>query len=214
MFHPMKNAAASTRERILTASLKVMREKGYSATTVDDLCSAAQVTKGAFFHHFQSKEDLGVAATDYWTACTSSLFDAAPYHSLKDPLEKLMAYLDLRIALIQGKIPEFTCFAGTLVQETFHSHSALRVACERSIFGHIDHVSKLIREAKRTLNPNAKWNPKSLAAHTQAVIQGAFILVKSSGDSSLATESIEHLKTYVHSLLSPPTLRKRRIHGP
>ena len=48
----------NARELILDAALRIVREQGYSATSVDDLCRAAGVTKGAFFHHFKSTEDL------------------------------------------------------------------------------------------------------------------------------------------------------------
>ncbi len=48
----------NAREKLLDAARRVIREKGYSAATVDDLCRAADVTKGAFFHHFDSKEVL------------------------------------------------------------------------------------------------------------------------------------------------------------
>ena len=51
----------SARDKILAAAFALVRARGYSATTVDDLCAAAGVTKGAFFHHFKSKEDLAVA---------------------------------------------------------------------------------------------------------------------------------------------------------
>ena len=44
------------------AAMSVIRAKGYSATTVDDLCQAADVTKGGFFHHFKSKDELALAA--------------------------------------------------------------------------------------------------------------------------------------------------------
>ena len=50
------------RARLLDAALTVIRAKGYADTTVDELCRAAGVTKGAFFHHFRSKEELAVAA--------------------------------------------------------------------------------------------------------------------------------------------------------
>lgn len=52
----------SARARLLDAAVETIRTKGYSATTVDELCAAAGVTKGAFFHHFDTKEDLAVAA--------------------------------------------------------------------------------------------------------------------------------------------------------
>jgi TetR/AcrR family transcriptional repressor of nem operon len=51
-------ATANARDRLLDASLRLVRERGYNATSVDEFCQAAGVTKGAFFHHFRSKEEL------------------------------------------------------------------------------------------------------------------------------------------------------------
>jgi TetR/AcrR family transcriptional regulator, transcriptional repressor for nem operon len=55
------------RLRLLEAAMTLARQKGFAATSVDDLCAAAGRTKGAFFHHFASKDDLGVAVVDHWT---------------------------------------------------------------------------------------------------------------------------------------------------
>ena len=58
-----------TRNRLLDASLHAIRAQGYAATTIDDICAAAGLTKGSFFHHFASKEALGVAAADFSPSC-------------------------------------------------------------------------------------------------------------------------------------------------
>ena len=60
----------TAKDKLLGAALALFREKGFTATTVDDLCARAGVTKGAFFHHFKTKEDVGVAAADHWSAVT------------------------------------------------------------------------------------------------------------------------------------------------
>jgi TetR/AcrR family transcriptional regulator, transcriptional repressor for nem operon len=46
----------------------------------------------------------------------------------------------------------------------------------------------------------AKWTARSLALHTQAVLQGAFILAKAKGDAAVARESIDHLRRYIEQL--------------
>ena len=71
----------SAKDKILDAALMVIRAKGYTATTVDDLCAAGDVTKGAFFHHFKSKDDLAIAAADHWSEMTSELCSGALSHS-------------------------------------------------------------------------------------------------------------------------------------
>lgn len=67
-----------SKTRLLDAALRLIRTKGYSATRVEDICEAAGVTKGSFFHHFDSKEELALAAAGYWSEITSRLFAAAP----------------------------------------------------------------------------------------------------------------------------------------
>ena len=56
----------------------------------------------------------------------------------------------------------------------------------------------------KTRRIKADWTPASLARHTQAVLQGAFILAKATGDRAVALESVDHLKRYLTLLFSQP----------
>src|SRR5258706_13698853 len=93
------------RTRLLDAAMHVIRAQGYSATTVDDICRAAGLTKGEFFHHFRSKEELAVATAAHFSQMAERLFGAAPYHEAADPLDRLLGYIDFRAAIIEGPIP-------------------------------------------------------------------------------------------------------------
>lgn len=192
------------RTRLLEAARDVIRAKGFAASSVDDLCAAAGVTKGAFFHQFASKEGLGVAAAQYWAQTTSGFFAAAPYHAPSDPLARVLAYLDFRAAIIEGEIAEFTCLVGTMAQEVYGSSSAIRDACAASIFGHAETLVADIQAAMDARGIKAAWTAQSLARHFQAVLQGAFILAKAGDDPALAKESVAHLKRYVERLFSDP----------
>ncbi|MCA9582750.1 MAG: TetR/AcrR family transcriptional regulator, partial [Myxococcales bacterium] len=121
-------AKPDARSKLLDAALSVIRTKGYSATSVGELCTVAGVTKGAFFHHFKSKDDLAVAAAEYWSEMTGALFAGAPYHQHADPLERILAYVTFRKELLQGGLPDFTCLVGTMVQETYETAPAIRAA--------------------------------------------------------------------------------------
>ena len=58
---------------------------------------------------------------------------------------------------------------------------------------------------------SADWTAESLALHTQAVLQGAFILAKAKGDAAIAANSIAHLRRYVELLFRPsPTVGKEK----
>ena len=198
--------AMLTRTSLLDAALKVIRSKGYSATTIDDICRAAGVTKGSFFHHFSNKEELAVEATRHWNELTGGLFANAPYNQVQDPRERILAYIDFRSQIVQGAAPsdlaDVTCLLGTLVQETFDSHPAIRAACRKGIEGHARTLVPMIAEAKALYAPDADWSAESLALYTQAALQGAFIIAKAQGDSDIAVRCITHLRRYVHGLLT------------
>jgi TetR/AcrR family transcriptional repressor of nem operon len=195
--------------KLLDAALSVIRAKGYTATSVDELCATAGVTKGAFFHHFKSKEELGVAAATHWSQVTGALFASAPYHAHADPLARIIGYLEFRKALLQGSVPEFTCLVGTMVQESYETAPAIREACNASISDHAAALEPDIRAAMRDRDLAADWSAASLALHTQAVLQGAFILAKAKGGAGVAADSVDHLIRYLKLLFGPGAVERQ-----
>jgi TetR/AcrR family transcriptional regulator, transcriptional repressor for nem operon len=200
----------ASKTRILDAALLVIRAKGYSAATIEDVCQAAGLTKGSFFHHFKSKEELALATAGHFAAMADSLFAQAPYRALDDPLDRLLGYVDFRKAILKGSLPEFTCLLGTMVQETFESHPAIRETCDTHISAHAAGVAKDITEAKLLYAPDAAWSAEGLGLFTQAVIQGALILAKAKNGPEIAGECLDHLRRYLEMLFDQPKQKGRR----
>lgn len=198
------------RTRLLDAALQVIRTKGYNATTVDDICAVAGVTKGSFFHHFKGKEELAVMATHHWNDGTGALFAGADYHRLPTARERVLGYIDLRGQLLAGALADVTCLLGTMVQEAYSTHPAIREACRAGIEGHARTVAFDLAEAKALHAPDADWQPEDLALYMQAVLQGAFILAKAQGDTAIAQRSVALLRGHVEHLLPPRTLQPPR----
>jgi len=190
LVHPSK-------EKLLDAALQVIRVKGYTATRIEEICEAAGLTKGSFFHHFKSKEELAIAAAEHRSAVTAALFQAAPFHRHADPLERVLGYIDYRKELLRGAVPEFTCLVGTMVQEAYETEPAIRDACDRCISDHAATIERDIAKAITAYGIEADWSAKSLAFHTQAVLQGSFILAKAKSGPAIAAESIDHLRRYI-----------------
>jgi len=199
-------AVENSRTRLLAAAIDLVRSNGYAATRVEDVCTAAGVTKGSFFHHFASKEELAIAAAGAWNERASQVFAAARYNAKPDPLERLLGYVSYRKELLAGEVWEFSCYAGTTIQETHETHPEIRAACAATIGNHVAMLEQMIGAALAAY-PVAKLRAATLAVHIQAVIQGAFIMAKASQDRRVALDSIDHLHRYIELLFEPTRCR-------
>ncbi len=188
----------SARERLIAAAIATVRYKGFSATSVDEICQAAGVTKGAFFHHFASKEALAVAAAGAWTDIAEQrIFTAPDWVRITDPLDRLMGHIEFRLSMLDGPAEDFTCFVGTVVQEAYNSSDPIRAACDASITAYAKHLAEDIQQAIDQYGIGHNVSALGLAYHIQAVLQGAFIMAKAKGDPQIARDSVAHLKRYV-----------------
>jgi TetR/AcrR family transcriptional regulator, transcriptional repressor for nem operon len=201
-----RNALAkppSARTRLIDAAHGIVRRQGYAATSVDDLCRAAGVTKGAFFHHFATKDALAVASAEAWTDhARTRIFTDAPWMLIDDPLARVLAHIDFRLAIIDGPVEAFTCFVGTMVQEAYATSPAIRTACDASITAYAERLAEDVQAAIDAYPVDDATTALGLAYHIQAVLQGAFILAKAKDDPAIARDSVGHLKRYVSMVFS------------
>jgi TetR/AcrR family transcriptional repressor of nem operon len=196
----------NARSKLINAAHALVRRQGYAATSVDQICTAAGVTKGAFFHHFASKEALAAAAAEAWTARADELIFTLPeWTRLEDPLDRLLAHIDFRAAMMDGPAEDFSCYVGTMVQESFASSDTLRAAADASISAYAERLAEDIEAAVVNYRVGDRVNAQSLAYHVQAVLQGAFILAKAKADPQIARDSFAHLKRYIQMLFGRST---------
>ena len=188
-----------SKTKLLNAALNVIRAKGYAGTTVDDICHAAGVTKGSFFHHFESIATISRQSPPprIGGRGTEGFFAPAPYHRSKDPLERLLGYVDFRSEILRGDPADYTCLVGTLVQETYATHPDIRAACDKVLSRHIAILTRDIEAAKRLYAPDAPWSAASVGYFIQTVLQGAFIFAKAKQGPEVVRESLAHLRRYL-----------------
>lgn len=196
--------------KLIDAAIAAVRHRGYAGTTVDDICRAAGVSKGAFFHHFRSKEELASVAARHFNAFADTLLFQAPFMALEDPRERLLGYLRLRRQILTGAPSDFCCYLGTIVQEAHESHPDLTATCGAEMFAHIAQLEAMAAQAKSRYAPGAEWAPRTLALFIQASLQGAFVLAKAGGGAEVAAQCVDHLIEHVERLLSESALIEAR----
>ena len=72
----MQQRSQETRQRLLDAAARLFSQQGYDATGVAQICASAGVSKGAFYHHFETKQAVFLALLEEWLARLDAAFTA------------------------------------------------------------------------------------------------------------------------------------------
>jgi len=193
-------AESVTKDKLLDAARELMLEKGYTATSVDDVCEAAGLTKGSFFHYFEGKEDLARVLVQRFYDSMRELHETAPYRHKKDPLDRVFGYVDFLAGLSSRPETAKGCLMGMFAQELSATHPKIRSVCASCFENSAAMLTKDLEEAKAKYAPRARWSPKGLAEYLSATVQGAIILAKAKQDPGVMRETLGHFREYLKCL--------------
>ncbi len=194
-----ESGATSLRENLLESATTLFRRQGFVATTVDQICAAAGATKGAFFHHFASKEAIAEACLARWKQQFGAMLAGSLEKSGDDPVERALALLDFFVDVVCQSNSVNSCLAGTTVQEVSETHPKLRDAANECFVALHDYLSSLLDAALRSRR--LKGDAAGMANLWIATFQGAIVLAKASGDPAVIPASLRHVRTYIAAQL-------------
>jgi TetR/AcrR family transcriptional repressor of nem operon len=202
-------ATKSTREHLIDVGVRLMHEKGYSATGLTDILKAADVPKGSFYHHFASKEDFAAAALERYGMREREHTAAILNDTTIPPLKRLRRYFTdlVKIYGQKGAIPG--CMMGRFSLDIAAENTLLR----KRITGSFDHwqqtIATVIQQAVAQKELPASTDPEPLAGFLLNSWEGA--LLRSQAEKSDAP--LEIFLRYALDGLSqkpkPPTQHKR-----
>jgi TetR/AcrR family transcriptional repressor of nem operon len=199
---------------MVAAARDLVLRQGYSATGVDQICRDAGVTKGAFFHHFESKDRLGEAILADWADFGMSAFALARRGPARHPLGSFHRFIDILIGFARDLPPPVTCVIGIVAQEKATANPALREACSHHLDSWTTFVSELLDEAKAAQRPASDFDSGEVASLLNSVWQGSMLIAKAHQDPAMIVRNLEHARAYVDGLFGartePPARRKRR----
>ena len=175
-----------------------MIRNGYVATSVEDICAAAEVTKGAFFYHFANKEALARELLERFMRTRGEMLQGSCC-GIEDPLDKALM---LTKCVAQGACECDTvgCLAGVFAQELSSSHPELRDLCH-SGFQHTQKMMQdLLEQARERHPPAIEFDAAAVAEQFVTQIQGGMLLAKASGDRMVVSRSLGQFRNYVRLL--------------
>ena len=73
----MQQRSKETRSKIIESAIKLFSTRGFNTASVDDICVEAGISKGAFYHHFKSKQALFLALLDGWLQTIDNAIEAS-----------------------------------------------------------------------------------------------------------------------------------------
>jgi len=188
--YPFPMARQTAREKLLDAALKIMLEKGYSSTSVDELCEAAGVSKGSFYHFFKTKEDLGVELLRDYHRRGSEAFAAGPHGQIPDPKERALAFVD-HLLNIAAPMWGPGCLIGNFALDLTDAHPALQQEVSDTFRSVSDGMAAILAPLDPDQGPGAG---NDLAEDFLVTLEGALVLARAHDDWAYVTRALNRFR--------------------
>ena len=179
-----------------------MIENGYAATSVDRVIAEAQSSKGSFFHHFASKDDLARALVERYAAADIAHLDAAiaaVSAATDDPAQRVLAF----VRIFEDGADELMSIQSSCL---YVSVLTERELVQRGTSAQIDRAIVAWREALVRLLEDALPHPgdlnlSALADHVFVTFEGSFILSRATGEPRHMRAQLQIVRQLLETLL-------------
>jgi TetR/AcrR family transcriptional repressor of nem operon len=200
--------ALVTREKILRAAARLVALKGYHDAKLEEVLEAAQVTKGAFFHHFRDREDLGFAVLDWHMDQRRQLLDVIeqelPLVKQAGPLQQVFRRLDAIQEMVRRREGcKGGCIIGNMSTALSDCHDGFRKRLAECFDEMAKEFLPHLQAAARQGRVTRRTNTSELARYIVTVIEGAIMQARTLGDAELLPRQLAYLKEHLKKCLAP-----------
>lgn len=203
----MPKDGTANRQRILDAAERLVIENGFAATSVDQVISDAGTSKGAFFHHFDSKVDLARSLTERYVVADLAQLDAAlgATSSITDPVERVVEFVryfeDAADEMMSG---QSNClYVAVLTEQQLVSNGTADVVT-RAIETWREEISRLLVAAATSRDLDL-GDVHALADHVFVTFEGSFLLCRSTGTPAHMRAQLGVLRHLLAAALRSPS---------
>ena len=180
----MPRDGSATRTRILDAAEHLVIENGFAATSVDQVLAASSSSKGAFFHHFPSKQELARALVERYVASDIAQLEVAleATDGVEDPARRAVALVrhfeELGDEIMSA---QSNCLYVAVLTERQLVDDGTSAEVARAVETWRKGVAEVLAEA---LGDRPGPDAEALADHLWVTFEGAYLLCRSTGDPS------------------------------
>lgn len=216
----MPRDGTKTKTKILDAALQLSLEKGLAATAIDEVIARSGITKGAFFYHFDNKQDLATRLVEHFARHDQQHFEILTgrvENLSRDPLQQVLLLFGLLAEWFrESGLENPGCLFASFCYQSDLWTEEVRAICETQLNVWSDWAEKKLREAAKQHPPRIKTDVTEVARMANSVVEGAFILARTAGDPDIIPRQLLAYRDYVELLFSPklPAPKKRRAKRP
>lgn len=204
----MPKDGGPTRTRILDSAERLVLERGFAATSVDEVIADSHSSKGAFFHHFTTKNDLGRALVARYAAADVEhleAFMAAAEAETGDPAGQVVAFVRLFEEAADEIVSEQpSCLYVSFIYDRQLSEDGTTDMIVDAIVAWRDLLRAKLQAAADLHPPRRDVDLEDLANHVFVTFEGAFILVRSLQDRSQMRSQLALLRNLLEALFDVP----------
>jgi TetR/AcrR family transcriptional repressor of nem operon len=191
-----------TRRRIVGHATQLIYDKGYRGTTIDDVIKAAGVTKGSFYFHFSSKEELGNAVIDYASSFVLEGIKEAFRNKELTPRQRL----ELMLRGVQGLVEEAQCtrgcILGNLALELSHTNDSFRHRLVGVFSAWSSYVAGELEAMKESGELPQDLDTAAYADFMVSALEGGIMMSKVSLDPSPMRNSIDLMLKQLEDMIT------------
>jgi TetR/AcrR family transcriptional repressor of nem operon len=195
----MKKAEA-TRSMILHKAFELIYVKGYQTTSIDDIIATTQVTKGAFYYHFKTKDEMGLAIINEVLKPTLASSFIEPLQGEQDPLNAIYNLMDSLLMKNEFLKVEYGCPASNFTQEMTPWNSEFNKALNELTREWTEAITATIERGKKSGVIHKEVNAKQVTTFVLSGYWGIRNLGKLENSKNVYISYLKQLKIYLNSL--------------
>ena len=200
----MTTRSNSSRERILASAEAIVLQKGFSATSIEDILKQASITKGGFFYHFDGKPGLAKALVERYIEQDDQIFGdlfAEANELSEDPLHQLLIFLKLlagKLGTMEDTHPG--CLVASFIYESQQFKPEIRELMRDGMLSWRNLIADQLQRINEKYAVPDDVSIETLADMFTSTIEGGIILTRNFGDNQLLVNQILAYRSFLRRL--------------